>query len=105
MVQSSAADNGLTTESNGINLFGSRHVRIERNSVSGNGDNGIFLGDSDHNLIAKNRVSGNVFGAMAINGNGNVVSRNVTRNQGDIIVVGNRNVITPEPRRRLARLP
>ena len=56
---------------------------------------GIFLGfDSGHNLIAKNRASDNVFGALSINGDGNVVSRNVTRNPGDIIVVGNRNVIT-----------
>jgi large repetitive protein len=95
VVKSSADDNGLTTESDGIALFGSRHVRIERNSVSGNGDTGIFLGfDSGHNLIAKNRSFGNVFAGMAINGNRNVVSRNVTRNAGDIIVVGNRNVIT-----------
>jgi parallel beta-helix repeat protein len=94
VVKSSADDNGLTTEANGIQLFGSRHVRIERNSVSGNGDDGIDVSDSNHNLIAKNRASDNVFAAMGINGNGNVVSRNVTRNPGDIIVVGNRNVIT-----------
>jgi parallel beta-helix repeat protein len=93
VVKSSADHNGLTTESNGIQLFGSRHVRIERNSVSGNGDNGIFVGESDHNLIANNRSFGN-FAALVVNGNGNVVSRNVTRNAGDIIVVGNRNVIT-----------
>src|SRR5204862_1397933 len=37
VVKSSADDNGLTTEANGIQLFGSRHIRIERNSASGNG--------------------------------------------------------------------
>ncbi len=94
VVKTSADDNGLTSDTNGIQLFGSRHVRIERNSVSGNGDTGIFLSDSDHNLIAKNRASDNAFAALVLNGNGNVVSRNVTRNPGDIIVVGNRNVIT-----------
>ena len=49
VTSSTAANNGLTTDSAGIVLFTSRDSRIQANRLSGNGDAGLVVAQSDNN--------------------------------------------------------
>jgi hypothetical protein len=92
---STAAYNGLTTDSGGIVLFTSRDSRIVRTWLLGNGDAGLFAAESDNNFIAHNTVTDNIHAGIALDGRGNDVRRNrVARNGDGIIVTGDGNHVS-----------
>jgi parallel beta-helix repeat protein len=94
VMSSTAAGNGLTTDSAGIVLFTSRDSRIQGNRLSGNGDAGLFAGHADNNLIADNTLADNTNAGIGLDGSGHDVSRNrVARNGDGIIVTGDGNRI------------
>jgi parallel beta-helix repeat protein len=79
----------------GILLVNSTYSVITGNSLSGN-DGGVYLWtDSSHNLVTGNHAWGNEQGITVDGARDNTVAANlVERNAGNIILIGDRNLIT-----------
>jgi parallel beta-helix repeat protein len=87
----SISANGLTTDQAGLIVFDSSAVRIERNSVSDNGDIGMFLEGISDSRVQRNAVSGNPEAGVIMDGNGNEISRNRAVRNGEGISIGGDN--------------
>lgn len=88
--------NGIGTEGAGLGLITSERSRVERNTVDHNGDAGLqAIVGSNGNVIEKNKVTDNPISGLSIDGNHNQVDKNiVSRNGDDMIVAGDRNVVS-----------
>jgi parallel beta-helix repeat protein len=82
-------DNGNSTTSNGISLFGESTVLIEQNIISGNTSSGIYLRGESHATIQNNIIVNNLdTGIYRAYGNttsyivNNVIDRNGTKSGG-----------------------
>ena len=90
----SISANGLTTDQAGLIVFDSSEIRIERNTVSDNGDIGMFLVGVGDSRFERNAVSGNPETGIGLDGSGNEISRNrVVRNGEGITVGGDDNTV------------
>jgi parallel beta-helix repeat protein len=95
IAHNSISANGLTTDQAGLIVFDSSEVRIERNSVTDNGDIGMFLIGLGESRVERNSVSGNPEAGVIVDGNGNAVRRNRVFENGDnIVLAGNGNSLT-----------
>ena len=94
IARTSISRNGLATDQAGLIVFDSSDVRIERNTVSDNGDIGMFLVGLGDSRIERNAVSGNPETGIGLDGSGNDISRNrVTQNGEGISVGGDDNTV------------
>ena len=68
--------NGLNTDFSGRAAFAMRDGVIAHNRIADNGDIGLFAEGIEGNWIVGNKLSGNPEAGMLFDGSGNVVSRN-----------------------------
>ncbi len=88
------ARNGLTVDFPGLAVFDSHDLRIERNRLSRNADLGLFAIDVNDSRIVRNTISRNPELGVILEGDGNDFDRNrIVRNGGGIALSGDGNSI------------
>jgi parallel beta-helix repeat protein len=91
---SSMARNGVHTDQAGISMFDSRRIGILHNSIHDNGDIGLYDENLDGSRLIGNTFSRNPEAGALVNGDGNLVTHNRLRRNGDGVGIGgNDNVL------------
>lgn len=87
--------NGVTTDSAGLAAIDVTDSLIKANRMSQNGDAGLFTRNSSRNRVIGNTMSDNLHAGIVVDGEGNTVSKNEVRRNGDgIIAFGDDNVVS-----------